>query len=59
MPLDIPDRVIPRERIGQRVAVPGRVGGEPLDEPRDLSRILPARALRQRLTLKPHRVALG
>jgi hypothetical protein len=59
MPLEIPDRVIPRERVGQRVAVPGRIGAEPLDEPGDLPGVLAARALRQRLAFKPHLVALG
>ena len=36
MPLEIPDRVIPREHISQRITAPGRIGGEPLDEPGDL-----------------------
>ena len=58
MPLEVPDRVIPCERISQSITAPGRIGAEPLDEPRDLRGVLAARALRERLALKPHLVAL-
>jgi hypothetical protein len=39
-PLEVPDRVVPCERVGKRIAR-GRIGAEPRDEAHDLPRVTP------------------